>query len=279
MAAIRLETRRIEKPWGRRDLWPGFAPVAVDGAPVGEIWFEDPRGREPELLIKYLFTAEKLSVQVHPDDAAAQAAGYRRGKDEAWFVLAAEPHATIGLGLREVMSRDELDAAARDGSIEDELCWRAVKPGDIFYSPAGTVHAIGAGVTLVEVQQNVDLTYRLYDYGRPRELHLDAGIAVSDPVPYVTPFVPVTPEPGRLIAADGPAFVLEYWTRPGRGQVAGGPRPIWLVPIRGAGTIDGAPLVPGSVWVVEGAAELVLDEGSGVLIAYPGQGVIPDIWR
>ena len=279
MAAICLQTRRIEKLWGRRTLWPGFSDVAADGAPIGEIWFEDPRGEEPELLVKYLFTSEKLSVQVHPDDAAARAAGYKRGKDEAWVVLAADPHATIGLGLREVMTRAEFDKAARNGSIEDEMSWRAVKPGDIFYSPAGTVHAIGAGITLVEVQQNVDLTYRLYDYGRPRELHLDAGIAVSDPVPYVAPFVPMEASAGRLIAADGPAFVLEHWSRSGEGRCECDGRPIWLVPLKGGGTIDGKPFEPGSVWLVEDDAELSLGPDSDVLVAYPGRGVIPHLWR
>jgi len=97
VTAIQLETKRVEKPWGRKDLWPGFGDVPEGGDPVGEIWFEDPRGDDPELLVKYLFTSEKLSVQVHPNDAAAHAAGYPRGKDEAWVILAAEPHAVIGL--------------------------------------------------------------------------------------------------------------------------------------------------------------------------------------
>lgn len=279
MTAICLETKRVEKPWGRKTLWPGFEDAPVDGDPVGEIWFEDPRGHDPELLVKYLFTSEKLSIQVHPDDAAAQAAGYARGKDEAWVVLAAEPHAVIGIGMREVMTRDELRASAIDGSIEDKLFWKAVKAGDVFYSPAGTVHAIGPGLTLVEVQQNVDLTYRLYDYGRPRELHLDAGIAVSDPVPYVASFVPLEASRGRLILADGPAFVLEHWARSGSGKLDAGGRTLWLVPIKGGGTLDGRPFVAGSNWLVEGDAELSLDENSEMLVAYPGRGVIRDLWK
>lgn len=89
MPAIRLETKRVEKPWGREDLWPGFGDVAPGGDPVGEIWFQHPGvpADTPELLIKYLFTSEKLSIQVHPDDARARAAGYARGKDEAWVIL------------------------------------------------------------------------------------------------------------------------------------------------------------------------------------------------
>jgi len=279
MTAIRLETKRVEKPWGRKDLWPGFDDVPEGGEPVGEIWFEDPRGNDPELLVKYLFTSERLSIQVHPDDAAARAAGYPRGKDEAWVVLAAEPHAMIGIGMREVMSRDALRAAALDGSIEDKLYWKAVKAGDVFYSPAGTVHAIGPGLTLVEVQQNVDLTYRLYDYGRPRELHLDEGIAVSDPVPYVAPFVPIEAAKGRLILADGPAFVLEHWARSGSGMLDGGERKIWLAPIKGKGTIDGKPLEADSNWLIEGTAELSIDHDSEILVAYPDKGVIRDIWQ
>ena len=279
MTAIRLETKRVEKPWGRKDLWPGFDDVPEGGEPVGEIWFEDPRGNDPELLVKYLFTSERLSIQVHPDDAAARAAGYPRGKDEAWVVLAAEPHAMIGIGMREVMSRDALRAAALDGSIEDKLFWKAVKAGDVFYSPAGTVHAIGPGLTLVEVQQNVDLTYRLYDYGRPRELHLDEGVAVSDPVPYVAPFGPIEAAKGRLILADGPAFVLEHWARSGSGMLDGGERKLWLAPIKGKGAIDGKPLKAGSNWLIEGTADLSLDHDSEILVAYPGKGVIRDIWQ
>lgn len=279
MPAVQLTTRRIEKPWGRRVLWPGFGDVAEGAQPVGEIWFEDPRGGEPELLVKYLFTSEKLSVQVHPDDEAAREAGYPRGKDEAWAVLAAEPHATIGLGMREVMSCADLRRAALDGSIEDQLCWRAVKAGDIFYSPAGTVHALGAGLTLVEIQQNVDLTYRLYDYGRGRELHLEEAVAVSAPVPYVAPFRPHTLSAGRDICADGPAFVLEHWRRGGSGMITGNGRPIWLVPIHGHGRIDGNAFEPGGVWLVDDSAELALDAQSEVLVAYSGAGVIGEIWR
>ncbi|HEX7657097.1 MAG TPA: phosphoheptose isomerase, partial [Sphingomonas sp.] len=98
MPATLLATRRVEKPWGRRDLWPGFADPAPDAAPIGEVWFQTPGDGNPELLVKYLFTSEHLSVQVHPTDAEAQRAGYRRGKDEAWLILAAEPEATIALG-------------------------------------------------------------------------------------------------------------------------------------------------------------------------------------
>ena len=115
MPATLLTTRRVEKPWGRHDLWPGFADPAPDATPIGEVWFQEPGGADPELLVKYLFTSEHLSVQVHPTDAEAHRAGYKRGKDEAWLILAAEPDATIALGTKRAMSKDELRAASEWG--------------------------------------------------------------------------------------------------------------------------------------------------------------------
>ncbi|MGJ8537122.1 MAG: class I mannose-6-phosphate isomerase, partial [Parasphingopyxis sp.] len=179
MTAVRLTTRTIEKVWGRHRLGLGFDDVPPGGEPVGEIWFETPDGSAPELLVKYLFTSAKLSVQVHPDDEQARASGHARGKEECWLILDAEPEATIGIGLTETIDSTALRAAALDGSIEGLLDWKPVASGDFFYLTAGTIHAIGAGVTLLEVQQNIDLTYRLYDYGRPRALHLDDAVDVA----------------------------------------------------------------------------------------------------
>ncbi|AKH18870.1 class I mannose-6-phosphate isomerase [Sphingomonas sanxanigenens] len=277
MAAIRLTTKRIEKPWGRTKLWAGFGSVAPGGEPVGEIWFEAPG--DPELLIKYLFTSEKLSIQVHPDDTVAQAHGYPRGKDEAWVVLAAEPRATIAIGTMAPMTQDELRRAALDGTIEKLVDWKAVKTGDVYYSPARTVHAIGPGLTLVEVQQNVDLTYRLYDYGRPRELHLDEGIAASNPVPYVAPYVAKELTPGRTILADHAAFVLERWTRSGEATLASDGRPIWLVPLEGGGAFDDEGFEACGVWLAEGETALRVDPGTELLVVYPGAGVIDRLWE
>jgi mannose-6-phosphate isomerase len=277
--ATQLVTRRVEKVWGRRDLPPPFAGVGEDDEPVGEIWFEHPGGEEPELLIKYLFTSERLSIQVHPDDAAARARGYKRGKDEAWLVLDVEEDATIGIGLVETVTPEELRAAALDGRIERLLDWRPAQAGDCYYSPAGTVHALGPGLALIEVQQNVDLTYRLYDYGRPRELHLDDAVAVADPVPYVAPFEPWELSDGRVILADGPAFVLERWrgAASGRLQAESG-RPVWVVPVAGDGAvIGGDPLEPGTAWLAEAPVEVRFGSGSDTLIAYPRGGVRKDL--
>lgn len=274
MTATRLRMRRVEKVWGRRDLPAAFGPVAADGEPVGEIWFEDPRGGAPELLVKYLFTSERLSIQVHPDAETGKALGHRSGKDEAWLVLRAEPDACVAVGMRETISKDELRAAALDGRIEELVDWRPALAGDAYYSPGGTVHALGPGLTVVEVQQNVDITYRLYDYGRPRELHLDDAVAVAKIAPFQAALEPFTLTDGRQILADGPAFVLERWRLGGSGLLDVAPgRPVWLVMMAGGGRLDGQALRPGSGFLIESSAELFLDSYADVLIAYPGQGI------
>ncbi len=271
MPATRLSTIRVAKPWGRRDLWPGFVDPSPGEEPIGEIWFDAPGGVGAELMVKYLFTSERLSIQVHPDDAQAQAAGYPRGKEEAWVILAAEPDATIGLGTRRPLAAGELRAAALDGSIEALVDWRPVKAGDIIYSPAGTVHAIGAGITLVEVQQNVDLTYRLYDFGRPRELHLEEGVAVSLARPFSETVTPQTLSPGRIQLVGGRKFVLERWHWCGARTLAL-PESLdgWLVLLSGGGAIDGERLAPGQCWRARGDTEIVLDAGADMLFAHPG---------
>ena len=125
-----------------------------------------------------LFPNEKLSVQVHPDDVEAQKAGLSRGKTECWYVLEAEPGAKVACGLKPGVSVDDVRAAIGNGTLEDSLEWLPVAVGDMVFVDAGTVHAIGPGVVLLEVQQTCDVTYRLFDYGRPRALHLDDGLAV-----------------------------------------------------------------------------------------------------
>ena len=170
----RLTARAVAKPeWGSTQLEPWF-PNSQEK--IGEQWFEE---LGDELLIKFLFTTGKLSVQVHPNDAYARQHHNSRGKTEMWHVLAAEPGAQIAAGFREPISEERLRASALSGEIEKLLAWYDARPGDTFFIPAGTVHAIGAGLVLCEIMENCDLTYRLYDYGRPRELHLDHGVRVS----------------------------------------------------------------------------------------------------
>lgn len=262
-----LSMIRVAKPWGRRRLWPGFADPAPGEEPVGEIWFDAP-GEDPELLVKYLFTSERLSIQVHPDDAAARAAGFPRGKDEAWVILAAEDDARIALGTRMPLSREALRSAALDGSIEQLMDWKPVNAGDVIYSPAGTIHAIGAGLTLVEVQQNVDLTYRLYDYGRPRPLHLDEGLAVADARPFDVPPPPLPGADGRTLLVGEGKFLMERWDWHGVRNLELR-APGWLVPLAGSGDAGGVALVPGACVLLRDRARISLEPGSAALFASP----------
>ncbi|MFL9841225.1 class I mannose-6-phosphate isomerase [Sphingomonas sp. ST-64] len=274
MPAQLLATHRVEKPWGRHRLWPGFDDPAEGSEPIGEIWFQTPGDAAPDLLIKYLFTSEKLSVQVHPDDRAAHLRGLPRGKDECWVILAAEPDSTIALGPRERVESDALRNAAIDGSIEEMLDWKPVRAGDVLYAPSGTVHAIGAGLTLIEVQQNSETTYRLYDYGRPRELHLDDGIAVADLDPWVPAPAPGAVEPGRSILVEGPKFILERWE--GGDRVVRLPHGVtgWLIPVRGVGDVDGVAWQAGECVTLTGSAVVSASEDSDLLFAYPGDARI-----
>ena len=142
--------------------------------------------------------------------------------------------------------------------------WKPVKPGDFFFIPAGTVHAIGAGITLVEAQQNVDVTYRLYDYGRPRELHLDDGVAVSKPGPYPFPDrnVPLGSD-SRLMS--GEPFALEMKAL-AADETLDLP-PCWFIPLSGSGSIDGQTWRGSECWLVDDGAPLRAGEKADVLIA------------
>ena len=255
MTVYRLTPNAVEKPWGRTGLPSHYEPDP--DRRVGEIWFTGPDDVAQPLLVKYLFTSEKLSVQVHPDDEQARAGGLAGGKSECWYVLETEGDARLGIGLHKAIDADGLRAAALDGSIEQLMDWKPVKPGDFYYIPAGTVHAIGGGITLIEVQQNNDVTYRLYDYGRPRELHLDDGMAVSRGEPYGRPGLTVaTDQSAMLVDEAGAPFSLESLVCDAGAvqQVEGGP--CWFIPLRGSGTLAGQSWVAGECWLIVGGAEL-----------------------
>lgn len=265
-----MAPRAARKPWGRRDLPSPFGRWADGTESIGEIIFDPPDGSDPELLVKFLFTAEKLSIQVHPDDCAALDEGARRGKDEAWIVLAADPNATIGIGLTREVSDQALRQAVADGSIEQLVDWRPVFAGDCFYSPAGTIHAIGAGLSLVEIQQNCDVTYRLYDYGRARELHVDEAIAVSRRAPAGPAQEGFDIAPARTRLAGGPAFQVERLKGPMRSRLSPPNKGLWLVLLEGAAYVDDRPLNPGEVWWVDQACSLRLAADADLILAYPG---------
>ncbi|RVT90174.1 class I mannose-6-phosphate isomerase [Sphingomonas crocodyli] len=270
MTVTTLARHQVVKPWGRRDLSPLFKDQAAHEPQVGEIWYDDPADASRELLVKFLFTSERLSVQVHPDDAQAQERGYPRGKDEAWIVLSADATATIALGFKQRHSAEEVRRAALDGSIEHMLDWKPVRAGDVIYSKAGTVHAIGAGLRIIEIQQNLDLTYRFYDYGSDRELHLDDAIAVSN----FGPFEPVSEarsvSDGRMILAENGAFVLERWELGGRWRLHDIARPIWLIPVEGELEVDNSTVCLGDAVIVEKGAIIHLSDHCLIYVAYSG---------
>ena len=287
MTATRLQPRYVHKPWGRRDLTPWSDGLPPTTEPVGEIIFDAGAGppADPELLITALFTAEALSVQVHPDAATAASLGLPRGKDEAWVVLSAEPGARIGLGLTGPVSPDVLAAAARDGSIEALLDSRPVHAGDVMLAEAGTIHAIGAGVVLIEVQQNLDLTYRLYDYGRldhgvPRDLHLGPALAVATREVWAPAMAPRAMGAGRTAFVEGPNFVVERVRAHGTGRIgASQQRPVWVAVVAGSGTVDGAAFIPGEVWFHTGAAQWHFNGEADLVLAYPGDRAVDVAWQ
>jgi mannose-6-phosphate isomerase len=258
-----LPTMLVERPWGRDTLPEPFAAPA--GQRIGEVWFEPPPALD-SLLVKYIFTSEALSVQVHPNDA--QAPTGHRGKEECWLVTSAEPGARLGVGFNQSLDAETMRAAALDGSIEYLLEWHEVQPGDFFYIPAGTVHAIGAGIGLIEVQQNSDITYRLYDYGRPRELHLDAGMAVARGEPYDRALHKAVPERGAVNLVEGPYFRLDRLDgAPGAEIVARYAGPLLVIPLDGVTRVGGETVAPGECALAAGLEEVSVS--GRCLIAQP----------
>ena len=208
IAPFVLEPRFVGRVWGYSDLRPWYDKVAGE-EPIGEVWltgddcriasgphrgktllemFEKapeallgtaaPRAESP-LLVKMIFAREKLSVQVHPDDRLAQKYGQPRGKTECWYAIAAEPDAHVAAGLKPGVTLDQVRAGIHDGTLEQSLAVLPVQAGDMVFVDAGTVHAIWPGSILLETQQNCDVTYRMYDYGRPRELHIDKSLEAT----------------------------------------------------------------------------------------------------
>jgi mannose-6-phosphate isomerase len=208
LSPFRIEPRYVARVWGFRDLHPWFDYTAA-AEPVGEVWLtgDDCRvGSGPHtgkslaqlfeeapeallgnsvpsfdspLLIKVIFAREKLSVQVHPDDLLAQKYGLPRGKTECWYALSAEPGAQVAAGLKQGVSLDQVRAGIAEGTLENSLQTWPVARGDMIFVDAGTVHAIWPGSILLETQQNSDTTYRMYDYGRPRELHIEKSLEAT----------------------------------------------------------------------------------------------------
>lgn len=258
-----LEPSFREKVWGVYDTAPWYQP---SGMKVGEVWFLGPGGEPLPLLVKFVFTSEKLSVQVHPPDDYAWKHEGTPGKTEMWHVLRAAPGAAIALGLNRRITREHLRQAALSGEIEGLLNWVPVSPGDTIFTPTGTIHAIGAGVALLEIQQQSDITYRLYDYGRPRELHLEKALDVSclEPHPGKTAPRPIAPGLERLVAC--PWFVTERIAARGRYEIPAAPAPYLLIAVEGRGNLDGEPFAAGAAWRVDPGLPPPAIEGEAVFL-------------
>lgn len=207
-APFRIDPKFEVRVWGYQNLRPWF-DVSAENGPLGEAWltgdmclvatgphkgkrldvlFQDAHEAllgpgahtaDSPLLIKVIFAKEKLSVQVHPDDKMAQKYGDPRGKTECWYALAAEPGAQVAVGLKPGVTLDKVEHGIHDGTLEESLNILPVAQRDMIFVDAGTVHAIWPGAILLETQQNCDLTYRMYDYGRPRELHIEKAIEAT----------------------------------------------------------------------------------------------------
>src|ERR1700733_8625944 len=238
------------------DLSKEFGPALVGTAARDS--------RRFPLLLKFLFPEEKLSVQVHPDDATAQGFGEPWGKTECWYVAHARPGAKIALGLKSGVTRAQFEQAIHDKRAEELLNWVNVYQGEMIYVAGGTVHTLGPGSVIVETQQQSDTTYRLYDYGRPRELHLKDGMAaVKEKVKSGKVLRPAPTQNGKnrhtsLIAA--PYFVVDMFEAKDPLQLAtsddsGKTSVQILVAVEGCGVIEAAGMDP--VTVAKGDAVVI----------------------
>jgi len=224
--------------------------------------FDPAHPNQCPLLAKLLFTTERLSVQVHPRDDYAFQHHQSLGKTEAWYVVSADPGAEVAVGFKEPITAQRMRESALSGEIESLLDWRTVNAGDTIFVPAGTVHAIGAGVIICEIQQNSDITYRLYDYGRPRELHLEHGVKVSDLGPHHHRVEPMALGAGReeLVACD--YFRIEKLAIAGSYAFRGGaPYYMLLTCLKGSGAIAGENYDAGTSWLIPASADQFSVEG------------------
>lgn len=262
------------KPWGVADLHP-WSSIDGSGDAIGELWFQrvDKNAPTPALLLKLLFTSEPLSIQVHPDDAFARLIGLPNGKTEAWYILSATPGARVAVGLKRNLTPQELRESIRDGSVAGLTLWRPAVKDDIIFIPAGTIHAIGAGIVLAEIQQRSDTTFRLFDYGRQRELHEESAVAVSDAGPSQTQSGSRRLTTVRTVLIASPHFVIERIDLPANSNWAlNADQETWILVIEGGAQIGSTNTVVGdAVFIENDRAEIkVGSDGMRGLIAYPG---------
>ncbi len=265
--------RTASKPWGSRDLRPWSE--AGFGAVIGELWYERsvPSSQSPALLLKLLFTKQILSIQVHPDDVFAKAAGMKNGKTEAWYVLSADEGAQVAIGLNRSVTPHELRAAIDDGSIHGLLDWQTACAGDVFFIPAGTIHTIGAGLVIAEIQQRSDTTFRLFDGGSDRELHTEQALAVADLRPTRPQDKPRAITPERTVLTSCDFFVLERmrWAAGATWEIRT-EKESWVLVVEGGATVGSMKAKRGDAFFSAGGRTsfTVGDSELVVLLAYAG---------
>jgi mannose-6-phosphate isomerase len=302
LAPFRIDPIFTARVWGFRDLRPWFNRVA-EKEPIGEVWLTGdecliatgphkgvklgglfdaqhdalvgvgaPAGSP--LLIKVILAREKLSVQVHPDDAMARKYGEPRGKTECWYALAAEAGATVAVGLKPGTTIEQVRKEIANRTLEASLNAVPVARGDMVFVDAGTVHAIWPGSILLETQQNSDITYRMFDYGRPRELHIDKSLEATKLVTQAGKVVP-RKLADRTVLLDAGYFRVEQIAMNGSrtsGNLLGAgemPGLAYFFAAAGAGRLSGPEFEPvdlpprGIVAVPASSPEFVLQDASG----------------
>lgn len=278
IAPFRIEPRFVPRVWGFRDLRPWYDRIAA-GDPIGEVWLTGddcliatgPHSGKPlaalfrdehaallgsqasdngsPILIKTIFAKEKLSVQVHPDDAMARKYGQPRGKAECWYALAAEPGAQVAVGVKPGVALTGIEQGIHAGTLEASLNMLPVAAGDMIFVDAGTIHSIWPGSVLLETQQNSDITYRMYDYGRPRELHIDKSLEVAKLATRAGKIAPLELA-DRTVLIDVEHFRMERISVSGRISsenlrgAGGKPELAYLFAAAGAGRLAGAGFEP-----------------------------------
>ncbi len=276
MAIEIASMRELQKPWGVTDPRP-WSDAHHAGLSIGELCYERSSvgACEPALLLKVLLTSQPLSIQVHPDDSFAQKIGLPHGKTEAWYVLAAQPGAAVAVGLKHSMTPQQLRNAVLDGAIDSLVAWRTVVAGDTVFVPAGTVHAIGPGLVIAEIQQRSDATFRLFDYGRNRALHIDQAVAAARTVPVDPELPPIHLANGRTLLVSNPYFVFERLElEPNSSWRLDASRETWLLVVNGSACAGDFDVVRGEVVFAQGesVAFRVGELGAVCLVAYTGRG-------
>jgi mannose-6-phosphate isomerase len=274
MAIEHASAQIVPKPWGSTDLRPWSESGREDVA-VGELWFERPGGAAPvpALLLKLLFTKEPLSIQVHPDDAFARSIGLDHGKSEAWYIVSATPGAEVGVGLKQPLTPPQLRTSIEDGSILDLVRWLPVAKDDVIFVPAGTIHAIGAGLVVAEIQQRSNATFRLHDHGRGRELHVDDAVAAAHTRPADDQCAPQRLTDARTLLIASPHFVLErFELRPESTWELHAEHETWLLVLEGRARVGLTNLLGGEAVFLDADRAGIEVAASGLkgLLAYVG---------